>query len=188
MKQGGNISTLKKEALKILEAISSTESERDAHRRLMLGALKRLPNLLHDSVPYGLNETDNVEIKKRGKQPIFDFQPLSHVEIATRLGIVDFDRASKTSGAGFYFLRNELALLDYALMRFAIDNLLAKGYSLIEPPYMLRRKPYEGVTDLADFEDVMYKVEGEDLYLIATSEHSMGAMFMDEQVQSITWM
>ena len=84
------------------------------------------------------------------------------------------------SGSGFHYLRNELVLLDYALMRYAIDHLLSKGYTLIEPPYMIRRKPYEGVTDLKDFEDVMYKVEGEDLYLIATSEHSMASMFMDE--------
>jgi seryl-tRNA synthetase len=180
MKDGGNGTALKEEASTILEELSSTEVERDEHRKIMMDALMRLPNLLHESVPFGVDEADNVEVKKGGEKPNFSFEPSSHVDIATRLGIADFERAGKTSGAGFYFLRNELALLDYALMRFAIDNLLAKGYSLIEPPYMLRRKPYEGVTDLADFEEVMYKVEGEDLYLIATSEHSMGAMFMDE--------
>ncbi len=93
---------------------------------------------------------------------------------------MDLDRGAKVSGSGFYYLRNELVLLDYAIMRYAIDHLVLKGYTLIEPPYMIRRKPYEGVTDLADFEDVMYKIEDEDLYLIATSEHSLAAMFIDE--------
>jgi seryl-tRNA synthetase len=96
------------------------------------------------------------------------------------LGICDFERAAKVSGSGFYYLMNELTLLDHAIQRYAIDFLLKKGYSLIEPPFMIRKSAYEGVTDLADFESVMYKVEDEDLYLIATSEHAMGSMFMDE--------
>jgi seryl-tRNA synthetase len=93
---------------------------------------------------------------------------------------MDLERAAKTSGAGFYYLRNEMVLLDYAIIRYATDFLLERGYALIEPPYMIRRRPYEGVTDLADFESVMYKMEGEDLYLIATSEHALASMFMDE--------
>jgi seryl-tRNA synthetase len=135
---------------------------------------------MHDSVPYGVDDSENVEIKRWGQNPSSSFVPLSHLEIGIGLGILDLERAAKTSGSGFYFLRNEMALLDLAIMRYAIDFLLEKGYSLIEPPYMLRRKPYEGVTDLSDFENVMYRMEHEDLYLIATSEHAMASMFMDE--------
>jgi len=119
-----------------------------------------------------------------GERPVFDFEPKSHADIAAALGILDLERAAKVSGSGFYYLRNELALLDYAIMHYAINRLLKKGFALIEPPYMIRRKPYEGVTDLADFESVMYKIEGEDLYLIATSEHAMGAMLMDEVINA----
>jgi seryl-tRNA synthetase len=144
----------------------------------------RLPNMLHESVPYGADDHGNVEIRRWGEAPVFGFEPKSHAEITEALGIADFERAAKTAGAGFYYLRNEFALLDHAIQRYAIDFLLKKGYALIEPPYMIRRAAYEGVTDLADFESVMYKVEDEDLYLIATSEHSVGSMLMNETVLS----
>jgi len=94
--------------------------------------------------------------------------------------LIDEERAAKTSGHGFFFLKKDLVLLDLAIQRFALDFLKKKGFIIIEPPFMIKRKPYEGVVDLTDFENVMYKIENEDLYLIATSEHAMGAMFMDE--------
>lgn len=180
LRGGGDASALKEEAARIPELISEAEAERDLHGARVREALMRLPNLLHESVPYGVDDTENVEVRRWGEPPRFGFEPLGHVEIATRLGVMDLERAAKVAGSGFYYLRNELVLLDYALMHYAIDHLVAKGYTLIEPPYMLRRRPYEGVTDLKDFEEVMYKVEGDDLYLIATSEHSLAAMFMDE--------
>ncbi len=179
-KEGGDASSLREEAGSIPKLIVDTETERDVYARRVNEALMRLPNLLHESVPYGADDTENVEIRRWGKPRRFPFEAQSHAEIAGKLGILDLERGGKVSGSGFYYLKNELALLDYSLMRYAIDHLLAKGFTLIEPPYMIRRKPYEGVTDLADFEDVMYKIEGEDLYLIATSEHAMGAMFQDE--------
>jgi len=171
------------EKMALLEKlIAADERWRELTTRVnrLRNALMRLPNLLHDSVPYGVDDSENVEVSRWGEPPTLDFEPRSHAEIAGALGIIDFERAAKTSGSGFYYLRNELALLDYALIRFAVDRLLARGYALVEPPYMIRRRPYEGVTALADFEEVMYKIEGEDLYLIATSEHSMAAMLMDE--------
>jgi len=180
MKEDGDVSSLREEAGGIPKLIVDTETERDVYARKVNEALMRLPNLLHESVPYGADDTENVEIRRWGKPRRFPFEAQSHAEIAGKLGILDLERGGKVSGSGFYYLKNELALLDYSLMRYAIDHLLAKGFTLIEPPYMIRRKPYEGVTDLADFEDVMYKIEGEDLYLIATSEHAMGAMFQDE--------
>lgn len=180
IKEGEDASALRREAEAIPGLIREAEAERDRYAEQVRYALMRLPNLLHDSVPYGVDESENVEVRRWGEPPRFDFEPRSHAEIARALGIIDFERAAKVSGSGFYYLRNELALLDHAVMRFGVDHLLAKGYALIEPPYMIRRRPYEGVTDLADFEQVMYKIEGEDLYLIATSEHSMAAMFMDE--------
>jgi seryl-tRNA synthetase len=180
MKEGGNASSLREEARGIPKLIVVAETERDVYARRVNDALMRLPNLLHESVPYGVDDNENVEIRRWGKPRRFPFEAKSHAEIAGKLEILDLERAGKVSGSGFYYLKNEMALLDFSLMRYAIDHLMEKGFTLIAPPYMIRRKPYEGVTDLADFEDVMYKIEGEDLYLIATSEHAMGAMFQDE--------
>jgi seryl-tRNA synthetase len=182
MKEGGDASSLKKEAGEIPSQLKELESKMSTLQEDLRDGLMRLPNMLHESVPYGADDHDNVEIRRWGEAPVFGFEPKSHAEITEALGIVDFERAAKTAGAGFYYLRNEFALLDHAIQRYAIDFLLKKGYALIEPPYMIRRAAYEGVTDLADFESVMYKVEDEDLYLIATSEHSVGSMLMNETV------
>ena len=179
-KRGLDISHLLAEADKIQSEIKRLEFEVRRYRDRARRVLMRIPNLLHESVPYGRDENDNVEIRRWGSPPKFDFEPKSHLEIALNLGLIDEERANKVSGAGFYYLKDELVLLDFAIQRFAIDFLMKRGYTLIEPPYMLRRKPYEGVTDLDDFETVMYKIEGEDLYLIATSEHPIAAMFMNE--------
>ena len=119
-------------------------------------------------------------VKTVGTPRTFDFEVVNHGELCVRNGWADFERAAKTSGAGFYFLKGNLALLDLALQRFAIDTLVAKGYTPVIPPYMLNRKSYEDVTDLADFEKVMYKIDGDDEYLIATAEHPMAAMYQDE--------
>ncbi len=142
--------------------------------------LMRLPNILHESVPVGKDENENVEVRVWGKPPKFDFEPKNHLEIAMGLGLIDDERGAKVAGRGFFYLKGNLVLLDLGLQRFAVDFMLKRRHQLIEPPLLLRRKPYEGVTELADFENVMYKVENEDLYLIATSEHPLAAMFMDE--------
>ncbi|MBC8225451.1 serine--tRNA ligase [Candidatus Bathyarchaeota archaeon] len=184
MNEGGDASSLREEASKIPKQIVDAETERDQYGGKVRAALMQLPNMLHESVPYGLDDSDNIEFRKGGARPVFDFEPKSHADIAAALGILDLERAAKVSGAGFYYLRNELALLDYAIIHYTINRLIKKGFALIEPPYMIRRKPYEGVTDLADFESVMYKIEGEDLYLIATSEHAMGSMLMDEVINA----
>ena len=179
-KAGLDAGNLMAEAARISREIERLERVVREYGEKARRTLMRIPNLLHESVPYGLDESDNVEIRRWGSPPKFDFKPKNHLEIALDLGLIDEERANKVAGSGFYYLKDELVLLDMAIQRFAIDFLRRRGYTLIEPPFMLRRKPYEGVTDLADFETVMYKIEGEDLYLIATSEHPIAAMFMDE--------
>jgi len=160
--------------------IVALEKHVEKHKQNANHILIRLPNLLHESVPIGKDENDNAEVKVWGKPPKFDFKPKNHLKIARGLGLIDDERGAKVAGHGFFYLKGDLVLLDLALQRFAINSMVKKGYQLIEPPFMLRRKPYEGVTDLADFENVMYKVEDEDLYLIATAEHPLAAMFMNE--------
>jgi len=156
------------------------EKQVEKHRQNANYVLMRLPNLLHESVLIGKDENDNEEVKVWGKPPKFDFKPKNHLEIAQTLGLIDDERGAKVAGHGFFYLKGDLVLLDLALQRIAIDFMVKKGYQLIEPPFMLRRKPYEGVTDLADFKNVMYKVENEDLYMIATAEHPLAAIFMNE--------
>ena len=144
--------------------------------------LMKLPNMLHDTVPTGRDDKENAEIRRVGKKPKFSFQPKGHAEILQALGMLDMERAAKTAGHGFYYLKGDAVILDMSLQRFALDFLSKQGFTIIEPPLMMSRKPYEGVTSLEDFENVMYKIEGEDLYMIATSEHPMAAMHMDEVV------
>ena len=179
-KQSQDITEALREAEKIQEMVKEASVEVREYRTRSRSILMRIPNLLHESVPYGEDETENAEIRRWGSPPRFDFEPKNHLEIALDLGLMDEERANKVAGTGFYYLKEDLTLLDLAIQRFAVDFLRKRGYVLIEPPFMLRRKPYEGVVDLADFETVMYKVENEDLYLIATSEHALAAMFMDE--------
>ena len=142
--------------------------------------LMDIPNLLHESVPIGKDENDNIEVRKWGSSAKFNFEPKNHLEILEDLKLVDSERAARIAGTGFFFLKNEAVLLDLAIQRFAIDFLRKKGFEMAEPPLMINRKAYEGVIDPTDFEMVTYKVENEDLYLIATSEHPIGAMFADE--------
>jgi len=143
----------------------------------------RLPNILHESVPKGRDDHDNVPVRHWGKIPKYPFKPKNHLEIAQELGLIDSERAARVAGAGFFYLKGDLARLDYAIMQLAMDFLTKRGFAVVEPPFMMSRKSYEGVTSLDDFESVMYKIENEDLYLIATSEHPMAAMFMNETLE-----
>jgi seryl-tRNA synthetase len=146
--------------------------------------LMRLPNLLHESVPFGKDENDNVPVRFWGEIPKFNFKVKDHINLALNLNIMDMERAGKVAGARFFYLKGKGVLLDMAIMNFALEEMVKKGYTPIEPPFLMRRKPYEGVVALSDFEDVLYKIENEDLYLIATSEHPIAAMFMDEVLKA----
>jgi seryl-tRNA synthetase len=159
--------------------LSLEEEKRLVESRYSL-LIRNVPNIIHQSVPIGQNENDNVVIKHYGTIKNFEFRPKDHVEIATSLDLVDIGRAAKISGARFYFLKKELVRMNYALIHFAIDFLSDKGYILAQPPYMIRRGAMEGAVILEDFEQVIYKINGEDLYLIGTSEHALASMHMDE--------
>jgi len=139
-----------------------------------------IPNLLHESVPIGPDDSVNKEIFKWGEIPKFDFQIRGHEDLAKNLDVLDIERAAKTAGARFYYLKGDLVKLGYAITAFALDFLLEKGYSLIQPPYMINRKSMAGSIIADDFEEAIYKVEDEDLYLIGTSEHAIASMYSDE--------
>jgi len=183
-KQGKDAAAEMAKAREVDQQIVRLEQEVSGQEQRIREALMKLPNLLHESVPVGKDESDNVQVKAWGSIPEFAFPVKNHIEIGLQLDIMDVERAGKIAGSRFFFLKREGVLLDLALMSFAMEELARKGYKLIEPPYLMRRKPYEGVTALSDFEDVLYKIEKEDLYLIATSEHPMAAMFMDEVLKA----
>ena len=139
-----------------------------------------IPNLIHESVPIGSDESANIEVRKWGDLPKFDFDIIGHEEIAEKLGILDLERAAKIAGARFYYLKGDLVKLAYAITAFAFEFLSEKEFDLIQPPYMINRKSMEGAIIAEDFEDVIYKVQDEDLYLIGTSEHAIASMYSDE--------
>jgi seryl-tRNA synthetase len=160
--------------------IVQTEKRQNELKEKIRSTLMRLPNILEEDVPFGKDDAENVEVKKWGEIKKLDFKPLHHGQIARNIDGVEFERTVKISGTGFFALKGSLALLDMALTRYALDMLMQDGFVPMQPPYMMNRKAYEGVTDLAEFDNQLYKIENENLYLIATSEHPLTAQFMDE--------
>jgi seryl-tRNA synthetase len=183
-KKGADATAMVSKAKEIDKEIANLEQLVGEYENKVRYYLMRLPNLLHDSVPVGKDEHDNATVRTWGEIPRFNFLVKDHIELGLSLDIMDIERAGKIAGARFFFLKREGVLLDIALLNFALEEMVKRGYTPIEPPFLMRRKPYEGVTALSDFEDSLYKVEDEDLYLIATSEHPMAAMFMDEVLKA----
>jgi seryl-tRNA synthetase len=177
---GTAVPELEVEAKALPETLRAAEAKETELRLDRDALLLRIPNLMDESVPYGANDAENVVVATWGEPRTDPAGLRSHGEVLEALGMAEFDRAHRVSGAGFYYLRGDIVLLDLALQRFALDLLVDRGFTPVAPPYVLRRAPYEGVTDLNDFENVMYKIEGEDLYLIATSEHPLAALYRGE--------
>ena len=179
-KQNKDVEPRIKLAKSIPGKIDSIESEMQELRQQIDSYLMRFPNILEETVPVGKDETENVPIRfhLEPKQPKFELKP--HGQLIEETGLANFKKAAKVSGAGFNYLQGELVLLDMALQQFAIKELVKKGYKPIYPPLMLNKEAYSGTTDLEDFEKVMYKIDKEDLYLIATSEHPIVALHSDE--------
>ncbi len=178
--QGGSTSELEAEAKRLAARLKEIEGGEEELLRTRDEMLRRLPNLLDDAVPYGADDRENVVVATWGEPSPAAAGLRAHGDLLEALGMADFDRARRASGAGFYYLKGPIVLLDLALQRFALDLLVSRGFTPVVPPYLLRRGPYEGVTDLADFENVMYKIDQEDLYLIATSEHPLAALHWGE--------
>lgn len=194
----GSVRAVNEEIGKLEERNRKVVEERDR-------VIWSIPNILDDSVPVCFGDENNIPVRFWGKGSVFiedveDFlknsggkmeyetiksRPASHVDIIESLNLVDLQRASKISGSRFYFLKNRLLKLEMALMNYAVDYLSDRGFSVVEPPLMLNLKSMEGATDLETFSDTLYKIEGEDLYLISTSEHPIASMlsgeFLEEQ-------
>lgn len=182
-KKGEDTSEILKEMKQVSEELSNLESAQEENENKYKRLAFSIPNLIHESVPIGPDDSANREIKKWGKIPEFDFKINDHIDISDNLGLVDLERAAKVAGARFYYLKNDLVRLNQALIHYALEFLSDKKYSLVQPPYMINRQSMEGAVITDDFEEVIYKIEDEDLYMIGTSEHAMAAMHSGEIIE-----
>ena len=154
--------------------VRETELTAEIRRRMLV-----IPNIIDDSVPIGKDDSENVEIERFGEPVVPDFEIPYHVEIMEQFKGIDLDAARKTSGNGFYYLCGDIALLQSAILAYARDFMVDRGFTYYIPPFMIRSGVVDGVMSFSEMEGMMYKIEGEDLYLIGTSEHSMIGKFID---------
>lgn len=200
MKKGKDAEDLKTSVKVINQAIGLLEAEMADIEKQRDSVLATMPNLLHESVPVCKGDENNQFHKFWGRARVFkddldEFtkstngtgkydliteRPVSHVDILANMDLADLDRASKISGSRFYYLKNRLVKLELALVNYAVDFLSEKGFNIVEPPFMMNMAAMSGATDIETFKDTLYKMEGEDLYLISTSEHPIAAMYMGE--------
>ncbi|HLC31983.1 MAG TPA: serine--tRNA ligase [Candidatus Nanoarchaeia archaeon] len=178
-KAGKNPSILLKKAKKIPKEIEEKEKEMQILQTTLQTLLAKIPNLIHSSVPSGKSDKENKELEKIGKISKPSFEIKNHAELIESLNLADFNSSATTSGNGFYYLQGDLALLNQALIRFATEKMVKAGFTYIETPLMLRSGVINKVTDLNDQQNQIYKIEGEDLHLIGTSEHSLIGRFID---------
>lgn len=179
-RKGGDISEKIEESRELPEKIRLAQEKEKELKEKIRQLMLEIPNILGESVPDGVDDTENVEVRRWGKFKEYDFALKSHVDVMDELNLLDTDRAGKVAGSRFYYLKNEAVLLDMALISMALHHMREKGFQLMETPYMLNRRAVEGCVDMSAFEDVLYKIEDEDLYLTATSEHTLASYHMDE--------
>jgi seryl-tRNA synthetase len=163
----------------IAKQLVDLEAKEDSLRESIQQKMMQIPNIIDDSVPIGKDDSENVELEKFGEPLVPDFEIPYHTEIMESLEGIDLDSARKVAGNGFYYLMGDVARLHSAIISYARDFMIDKGFTYVIPPYMIRSNVVTGVMSFAEMEGMMYKIEGEDLYLIGTSEHSMIGKFID---------
>ena len=166
-----------------VKAMADEMAALDGKRETLTEEIKKrmlvIPNIIDDCVPIGKDDSENVELERFGEPVVPDFEIPYHVDIMERLSGIDLDSARKTSGNGFYYLMGDVARLHSAVLSYARDFMIDRGFTYVIPPYMIRGNVVTGVMSFAEMDGMMYKIEGEDLYLIGTSEHSMIGRFID---------
>ncbi len=179
-KKGLDASERMREAAEIPQSIKKVEERMSLQREKMDHILMQLPNLMDESVPYGKDDTENVVVRTWGEPKHFSFKVKDHIDLAEGLDLVDIERAAKVSGARFYYLKGDLVRLNFAVVAYGLDFMAQRGFLPFLPPYMMKKRIVEGAVALADFEDMIYKIEGEDLFLLATAEHALLGLHADE--------
>jgi len=182
-KKGEDASSILEEMKIVSAKLSGLELEHENIKKSYSKLALTIPNIVHKSVPIGVDGNSNIEMRKWGNIPKFEFKINDHIDISESLDLVDLERAAKVAGARFYYLKNDLVRLNQSLIHYGLEFLAKKEYTLIQPPYMINRESMEGAVIANDFEEVIYKVEEEDLYMIGTSEHAMAAMHSNEIIE-----
>ena len=171
---------IKQQMAEIAHELTALEEKEIKLRDSVTEKMMQIPNIIDDSVPIGKDDSENVELEKFGEPVVPDFEIPYHTEIMERLSGIDLDAARRVAGNGFYYLMGDIARLHSAILNYARDFMIdKKGFTYVIPPYMIRSSVVDGVMSFAEMEGMMYKIEGEDLYLIGTSEHSMIGKFKD---------
>ena len=170
---------VKKEVAKNAARLAELESQEPQVREELKKKMMVIPNIIDPTVPIGKNDTENVELQRFGDPFVPDFEVPYHTDIMEKLNGIDLDSARKVAGNGFYYLMGDIARLHSAVISYARDFMIDRGFTYCVPPFMIRSNVVTGVMSFAEMDAMMYKIEGEDLYLIGTSEHSMIGKFID---------
>ena len=178
-KTGSEATTIIKEMQSVSQDLTKLEEIQQSTELEYSKLDLTIPNTLDKSVPCG-DVSASKETRKWGSVPKFEFEVKDHIDLSESLNLLELERAAKTAGARFYYLKGDLVKLNQSLIQFGLDFLSEKGYTMFQPPYMINRKSMQGAVILDDFEDVIYKIDGQDLYLIGTSEHAMVSMHGNE--------
>jgi seryl-tRNA synthetase len=185
-KKGEDADAKLKEAKDIPGKISKTEEKRKKLEVSIREIMMKIPNIMDESVPLGKDDSENVEIERFGEAKVPAYEVLHHADIAAGLGGLDLESSRRTSGHGFYFMKGAVAQLHSAILTYARDFMIKKGYEYCVPPVMIRKEVVEGVQSFEETDTMMYKIEGEDLFLVGTSEHSMIGMYSGQTLQDKT--
>ena len=177
---------LKAQVNKDAETLAALEAEESRLQEEVKQRMMKIPNIIDPSVPIGKDDSENVEIEKFGEPVVPDFEIPYHTDIMERLNGIDLDSARKVAGSGFYYLMGDIARLQSAVISYARDFMIDRGFTYVIPPFMIRSSVVTGVMSFEEMGEMMYKIEGEDLYLIGTSEHSMIGKFIDTIVDEKT--
>lgn len=179
-KQGDKAEPLKEESKNISETLKEIEEKEEENKKEFKTVMLSIPNIMHESVPVGESDEFNVETAKYGEPVVPDFEIPYHVEILEKVGGIDLDSAREVAGSGFYYLDGDIARLQSAILSYARDFMIEKGFEYTIPPFMMRGNIVEGVMSFKEMDEMMYKIEGEDLYLIGTSEHTMIGRYINK--------
>ena len=179
-KQGDKAEPLKEESKNISETLKEIEEKEEENKKEFKTVMLLIPNIMHESVPVGESDEFNVETAKYGEPVVPDFEIPYHVEILEKVGGIDLDSAREVAGSGFYYLDGDIARLQSAILSYARDFMIEKGFEYTIPPFMMRGNIVEGVMSFKEMDEMMYKIEGEDLYLIGTSEHTMIGRYINK--------
>jgi len=182
-KEGKSTAQLLKEVKSLPDKIKDMEEKTDSLQSEIHELMMQIPNMIHASVPVGKDNTKNVVRDQIGKIPKFNFEVKNHAELGELLNVLDFDSSAAISGNGFYVMKGKLALLNQALIEYARDFMVSRGYTYIEPPLMIKKEVLQGVYSNSEIAQMSYKIEDNDLYLIATSEHPLIGMFINKIIK-----